>query len=148
MAFLADAERCEKAHGAGPGALSLVAPLRREEPEKILESWKDIAGYLKRDVRTVQRWEKSMGLPVHRLQNSRSGSVFAYQAELDRWRDQRALQMARDRLPFAETAAPSPPPDKTSRLPAVWLAAAWGALAGASATTILFMLLHALGRHF
>ena len=32
-----------------------------------LDSWKEIAGYLKRDVRTVQRWERDFGLPVQRL---------------------------------------------------------------------------------
>jgi Tol biopolymer transport system component len=52
-------------------------------PEDRLDSWKEIAGYLKRGVRTVQRWERVSGLPVHRL--DRQGSVFAYKAELDAW---------------------------------------------------------------
>src|SRR5580692_5468714 len=52
-------------------------------PEDRLDSWKEIAGYLKRGVRTVQRWERVSGLPVHRL--DRQGSVFAYKAELDGW---------------------------------------------------------------
>ena len=51
-----------------------------------LESWKEIAAYLKRDVTTVQRWEKREGLPVHRHLHDKSGSVFARKAELDRWR--------------------------------------------------------------
>lgn len=50
-----------------------------------LESWKDIAAYLARDVRTVQRWEKKEGLPVHRLLHEKQGSVYAYKAELDAW---------------------------------------------------------------
>jgi TolB-like protein/Tfp pilus assembly protein PilF len=50
-----------------------------------LESWKDIAAYLGRDVRTVQRWEKKEGLPVHRHQHEKQGSVYAYRAELDSW---------------------------------------------------------------
>jgi hypothetical protein len=54
-----------------------------------LDSWKEIAAYLGRDVRTVQRWERREGLPVHRLQHSRLGSVFAHTAELDAWRDAR-----------------------------------------------------------
>jgi len=54
-----------------------------------LDSWKEIASHLGRDVRTVQRWEARDGLPVHRLQHSKSGSVFAYIAELDAWRDAR-----------------------------------------------------------
>ena len=49
-----------------------------------LESWKEIAAYLKRDVTTVQRWEKREGLPVHRHLHDKSGSVFALKHELDR----------------------------------------------------------------
>src|SRR5690348_16700648 len=52
-------------------------------PEDRLDSWKEIAAYLKRGVRTVQRWERSGGLPVHRLDGQ--GSVFAYKPELDAW---------------------------------------------------------------
>jgi tetratricopeptide (TPR) repeat protein len=54
-----------------------------------LESWKEIAAYLERDVRTVQRWERRDGLPVHRLQHGKGGSVFAYASELEAWRELR-----------------------------------------------------------
>jgi Tol biopolymer transport system component len=50
-----------------------------------LESWKEIAAYLKRDVRTVQRWERRGGLPVHRREEN-LGGVYAYRGELDVWR--------------------------------------------------------------
>lgn len=50
-----------------------------------LESWGEIAAYLSRDVRTVQRWERNLGLPVHRLDVGKQGTVFAYTAELDQW---------------------------------------------------------------
>ena len=50
-----------------------------------LESWKEIASYLRRDKRTVQRWEKEYGLPVHRLQLNTGSTVYAYTAELDGW---------------------------------------------------------------
>jgi tetratricopeptide (TPR) repeat protein len=50
-----------------------------------LESWKEIASYLKREVRTVQRWEKDESLPVHRHQHRDRASVFAYKAEIDAW---------------------------------------------------------------
>lgn len=50
-----------------------------------LDSWKEIAAYLGRDVTTVQRWEKKEGLPVHRKLHHKLGSVFAYRAELDAW---------------------------------------------------------------
>jgi len=51
-----------------------------------LESWKEIAAYLKRDVRTVRRWEKEEGLPIHRLMHLSRASVYAYASELDAWR--------------------------------------------------------------
>lgn len=50
-----------------------------------LESWKEIAQFLKRDVRTVQRWESSEGLPVYRHQHSKQGSIYAYKSEIDSW---------------------------------------------------------------
>jgi len=40
-------------------------------PRHRLESWKEIAAYLGRDVRTAQRWERLGGLPVHRLRTRR-----------------------------------------------------------------------------
>ncbi len=59
-----------------------------------LESWKEIAAYLGRDVTTVRRWEKREGLPVYRLLHSRLGSLYAYTAELDAWRNERAFGAA------------------------------------------------------
>ena len=53
--------------------------------EKQLESWKEIAAYLKRDVRTVIRWEKSEGLPVHRHLHQARSSVYAYPSEINAW---------------------------------------------------------------
>ncbi|HLW99478.1 MAG TPA: hypothetical protein VKR82_12590 [Candidatus Acidoferrales bacterium] len=50
-----------------------------------LDSWKEIASYLKRDIRTVQRWEVSEGLPIHRHQHRKQGAVYAYASELDSW---------------------------------------------------------------
>src|SRR5947199_7261105 len=55
-----------------------------------LESWKEIAAYLGRDVTTVRRWERREGLPVYRILHSKLGSVYAYTTELDAWRDSRA----------------------------------------------------------
>jgi hypothetical protein len=43
--------------------------------EERLDSWKEIAAYLNRDVTTVQRWEKREGMPVHRHQHDRIGSI-------------------------------------------------------------------------
>src|SRR5262245_9427740 len=50
-----------------------------------LDSWKEIAAYLDRNVRTLHRWERDEGLPVHRHQHKELGSVFAYKSELDAW---------------------------------------------------------------
>ena len=50
-----------------------------------LDSWKEIAAYLNKEVRTVQRWEKSLGLPVRRLAQGKQGTVFAYKLDLDAW---------------------------------------------------------------
>jgi hypothetical protein len=55
-------------------------------PEDRLDSWKEIASYLNRGVRTVRRWEREEGLPVHRQQHRILGSVYAYRSEIDAWR--------------------------------------------------------------
>jgi hypothetical protein len=54
------------------------------ENRRILSSWKEIAAYLNRGVRTVQRWEASYKLPVRRPKNDVL-SVFAFADELDAW---------------------------------------------------------------
>jgi TolB-like protein len=50
-----------------------------------LDSWKQIAAYLKRGVRTVRRWERDEGLPVHRHVHRVLGSVYAFRSEIDAW---------------------------------------------------------------
>lgn len=55
------------------------------DPDDRLESWKKIAAYLKRDVRTVQRWEATNGMPVHRHQRPHRPLPYAYKKELDAW---------------------------------------------------------------
>jgi len=51
-----------------------------------LESWKTIANYLQRDVRTAQRWEQEEGLPVHRHEHKKQATVYAFRHEIDAWR--------------------------------------------------------------
>lgn len=63
-------------------------------PGDRLDSWKEIAVYLRRDVRTVQRWEKREGLPVYRHQHEKLGSVFAYRSEVAAWFKGRQHQAA------------------------------------------------------
>jgi len=59
-----------------------------------LESWKAIANYLHREVRTVQRWEPDEGLPVHRHEHKKQATVYAYQHEIDEWRANRVTHGA------------------------------------------------------
>jgi Tol biopolymer transport system component len=70
------------------------------EPDERLESWKEIAGYLQRDARTVRNWEKDEGLPVHRHSHKSRSSVYAYRSEIDAWRAGRKVSVQ----------APPPPP--------------------------------------
>ena len=62
-------------------------------PGERMDSWKEIAAYLKRDVATVRRWEKREGLPVHRHLHQKLGSVYAYTSELDTWLEGRRQQV-------------------------------------------------------
>ena len=55
-------------------------------PEDRLDSWKEIAAYARRGVRTVRRWEREEGLPVHRHLHLKLGSVYAFKSEIDAWR--------------------------------------------------------------
>ena len=77
-----------------------------------LDSWKAISAYLKRDVTTVQRWEKREGMPVHRHLHDKLGSVYAYRTELDAWMSRR-----KPALPEPATTEPK------ARGRALWVAA-------------------------
>jgi TRAP transporter TAXI family solute receptor len=78
-----------------------------------LDSWKEIAAYLNRDVATVRRWEKREALPVHRHLHEKLGSVYAYTSELDAWSEGRRRQI------------PKPPPPGARSVPrGVWVAIA------------------------
>src|SRR5215470_6181642 len=81
------------------------APPCERPPESRLDSWKEIAAHLHRDVTTVQRWEKREGMPVHRHVHDRMGSVYAFSSELDAW-----LQSRRLRLDEEETEREATPP--------------------------------------
>jgi len=61
-------------------------PVMSDSPRRErLDSWKEIAAYLGRDVRTVRRWEKDQGLPVHRHHHQKAASIYAFKSELDAW---------------------------------------------------------------
>ena len=55
------------------------------QPPKIINGWKEIATYLGKGVRSVQRYERELGLPVHRPAGRSKGSVIATKLELDGW---------------------------------------------------------------
>src|ERR1700687_6113652 len=85
-------------------------PPPERPPEDRLDSWKEIAAYLNRDVTTVQRWEKREGMPVRRHLHDRMGSVYASRAELEAWargRNLRAAQESGNNAPSPNTAAPT-----------------------------------------
>lgn len=108
-----------------------------------LDSWKKIASYLKRDVSTVQRWERREAMPVHRHVHDKLGSVYAYRAEIDQWWAGRAARLTRESAPSAASAAepvaidiagsavpPSQDPAGGSRVRWLNLALAAAAIAG------------------
>src|SRR6202790_5050564 len=78
------------------GGPSKGTPPSVRPPEDRLDSWKEIAAYLNRDVTTVQRWEKREGMPVHRHLHDRMGSVYAFPAELDAWARSRNLRATKE----------------------------------------------------
>ena len=84
----------------------------RSRPRSRLDSWKEIAAYLNRDVTTVQRWEKREGMPVHRHVHDKRGSVYALTEELDEW-----IQSRRPRVdePEKNAEAEIPPAAPSGR---------------------------------
>ncbi|MGH8221134.1 MAG: tetratricopeptide repeat protein [Steroidobacteraceae bacterium] len=92
----------------GPASADRLLPQR-------LSSWKAIAAYLKRDVTTVQRWERREGMPVHRHLHDKRGSVYALASELDVWRERRSALVGGNRV---ETAAAVPSAAEAARGPA------------------------------
>jgi DNA-binding beta-propeller fold protein YncE len=95
-------------------------------PTDRLESWKEIAAYLNRDVRTVQRWEAAEELPVHRHQHKKRGSVYALRPELDAWRDSRRAELFEPAAELPAPAVTAPPPRRLA-----WAAALVVVTAGA-----------------
>jgi len=81
-----------------------------------LDSWKEIASYLRRDIRTVQLWEKKEALPVHRHVHMARASVYAYSVELDAWGGSRRFSATRT----INSLDPQPAlPDPERAIPAV-----------------------------
>jgi phage terminase Nu1 subunit (DNA packaging protein) len=73
---------------------------------EVLNSWKEIASYLGRGVRTVQRWEQELGLPVRRPRGKERSAVIALKPDLDAWlhnTPQHALRAEGHRDPESQT---------------------------------------------
>src|SRR5579884_1673110 len=83
---------------------------KRANSDTRLNSWKEIAEYINRDVRTAHRWERD-GLPVHRLMHEKGASVYAEPAEIDEWLAKRS---------GGPPPSPAPPP-QSRRVPSPWL---------------------------
>lgn len=99
-------------------------------PEDRLDSWKEIAAYLKRNEHTVRRWEEE-GLPVHRHPHKAKAAIYAYRAEIDAWwRD------GHERLKQIEDS-----PEQTSTVAARWWTRPRGKLSAPLAATLALVVL-------
>ena len=92
------------------GEPSLGIPPTEKLLEDRLDSWKEIAAYLNRDVTTVQRWEKREGMPVHRHLHDKMWSVYASRTDLDAWVRSRNIQTDRQSGNSIPPSSPDQPP--------------------------------------
>lgn len=72
--------------------LTQVSPLEKPHQAMILSGWKDIATYLGRGVRTVQRYERDLRLPIRRPAGTPTGTVIAKKTEIDAWIDKSPIR--------------------------------------------------------
>jgi TolB-like protein/Tfp pilus assembly protein PilF len=114
-----------------------------------LDSWKAIAQFLGRDVRSVQRWEHERGLPVYRLPGQKGGAVFAYESELQQWLLSRGndASVSSDAVPESNAIPPSgaatlPSPAQALMRPY----APWGIVAAAVTAIVVAALAIFYGR--
>jgi TolB-like protein/Tfp pilus assembly protein PilF len=91
--------------------------LDEKPPEDQLDSWKEIAAYLGRDVTTVQRWEKFEAMPVHRHLHDKRSSVYALPSELDVWRQNRKPRPDENDRPPAQNELALPAVEASETIP-------------------------------
>ena len=116
---------------------SPVAPrgLSESPPEIHLDSWKEIATYVKRDVSTVQRWEKRESMPVHRHFHDKRGSVYAVGSELDAWVQSRKPSLDEEEK---DRGVETPADMEGDRRPSqIWRLRHWLVLAGVAAVGLV-----------
>jgi Tol biopolymer transport system component len=109
--------------GDNPDAQPTAGPV--PTPEGRLDSWKEIAAYLGRGIRTVQRWEREEGLPVHRLAHEKRGSIYARREELTAWWESRRLTLA---APSTSDTGDTPPAPRLERVTFTTALTNWPAL--------------------
>jgi hypothetical protein len=81
----------------------MMGPHPASVASRTLTCWKDIAGYLGKAVRTAQRWERELGLPVRRPEGTdHKYAIIAHTRDLDAWMRTRWLTRA-DRNSGAST---------------------------------------------
>ena len=105
------------------------SPAAERPSDDRLDSWKEIAAYLKRDVTTVQRWEKREGMPVHRHVHQKMGSVYAFKTDLDAWaRSRGSALVAETGIEPVAVGSTEPPlvPAERRRRWGLWLVAVAG----------------------
>ena len=89
-------------------------------PHVMLNGWKEIAAYVGKSVRSVQRWQATLGLPVHRIRTPHGQIVYAAAEEIDAWRRERDLDghAAIDPTPARPVARASAPAEAAAPAPA------------------------------
>ena len=114
--------------------------VQREEEELSsdlrLESWKEIAAYLKRSVRSVRRWERLEHLPVHRHAHNKQATVYSFRSELDAW-----LARRQSEAPVANAGRePEAHEPRTEARKEIWVCIPRWAVLGAGAVGLGFLL--------
>jgi len=74
----------------------------------VLTSWKEIARYMGKGVRTVQRWEQDFGLPVRRPYGSNKKAILARPQDLDAWVAMRCKSRAALEMPGDDSSGGRP----------------------------------------
>jgi tetratricopeptide (TPR) repeat protein len=111
-----------------------------------IDSWKNIAAFLGRDERTVQRWEKERGIPVHRVPGKR-GAVFAYPAELLAWLHRSGSDLDGTGVLLAPASQQSAETPVDAAVPHREASRSWGYAMAGIVGTLLIIALGAFGWH-
>jgi hypothetical protein len=106
------------------------------DPADRLNSWKEIAAFLGRTSRTVQRWERTAGLPIRRGGAGRRGTVVASKQDVHDWWQRRGAALARAEARTDSLDALPDAPARRHRLPIAVVAAVAGLVALVAAMAV------------